>query len=104
MHFVDRPSIEKDKTRSLIKTVIGISTNIACFVKSGLPVVFNWTKNGMPVASKDSIRVYENILVLTATGNEDFGVYTCAASNDAGTTTYNVTVAQAENSFSVNSK
>ena len=77
---------------------------VVCFVKSGLPVTFKWTKDGLPLASKNSIHVYENVLVITVTRKEEFGIFTCTASNDAGTTSFNITVAPAETPVFIDGK
>ena len=102
--FLDRPTISKDKTRSLVETMLGVPTNVVCFVNSGLPVTFNWIRNGKILTSTDSIQIYENVLVFVATRKEDFGVFTCVATNAAGTTTYNITLALAERGLGTSGK
>lgn len=76
---------EKDKTKDYIVT-LGKPLRINCEA-SGTPLPsITWLKNGLPVTGKENIQLKNNdfTLNLMYSLQEDAAVYTCIATNDAG--------------------
>ena len=64
---------------------------IFCHATSDYPVTYSWTKSGATLDNDDVI-VINNAIVVRPRGAQDYGVYVCNASNNFGSTAYNITL------------
>ena len=66
---------------------------LTCLAKSYTPFKYSWTKDGqVPVA--DNIKSMNNSLAITPRDAEDYGAYVCHATNNFGSTAYNITLSE----------
>uniref|UniRef100_A0A8C3F8R5 Obscurin, cytoskeletal calmodulin and titin-interacting RhoGEF n=1 Tax=Chrysemys picta bellii TaxID=8478 RepID=A0A8C3F8R5_CHRPI len=80
---------------------LGQSVTLSCKTSAHFPLHVDWFRDGVPIRSSSRILISATlknfqlltILVVTA---EDFGIYTCAASNSLGTASTSCVIRKAE--------
>ena len=67
--------------------------SICCYATSDSPVKYSWTKNGRK-SINGKIKVINDNMVITPRSAQDYGVYVCIASNNFGSTSYEITLVE----------
>ena len=93
--FSDPPAIS-NLSDTTVASWFGHQVWLGCFATGHIPIRYSWRKNGRNVDGKTA-KTHESVLSFTPSGAEDFGTYTCIATNRDGTATHNVTLLQIEN-------
>ncbi|GIY13520.1 hypothetical protein CDAR_68362 [Caerostris darwini] len=80
------PGVDKSLKSKEYQVILGKSTRIDCEASGMPPPTITWLKNGLPLSDEDHVQVINNnyALLFMYTAENEAGVYTCIAVNNAG--------------------
>ncbi|XP_055948498.1 hemicentin-1-like isoform X2 [Argiope bruennichi] len=80
------PGIEENLKSKEYQVVLGKSVRIDCEASGTPPPTVTWLKNGLPLTDEDHVQFINNnyALLFIYTSENEAGVYTCIAVNNAG--------------------
>ena len=93
--YLDRPHFNKSaSSNALVKSWIGQVTTIKCAVYANPLANITWFKDGRAIL--DGVTSTHDVSTLTLTPKtvDDFGLYSCNATNSKGTAWYHITLEQ----------
>ena len=93
--YLDRPHINKTaSSNAFVKSWIGRVTTIKCAVDANPLANFTWFKDGRAILNGVYSTHDVSTLTLTPKTADDFGLYSCNATNNKGTMWYRITMEQ----------
>ncbi|CAM4600906.1 unnamed protein product [Lepidochelys kempii] len=80
---------------------LGQSVTLSCQTSAHFPLHIDWFRDGVPIRSSSRILISATLknfqlLTILVVMDEDFGIYTCAASNSLGTASTSCVIRKAE--------
>lgn len=85
---------KKASSNPLIQSWIGQVTTMKCAVYANPPANLTWFKAGRAIMDGANSTHDKSTLTLTPKTADDFGMYSCSATNSKGTASYHITVEQ----------
>lgn len=90
------PAVERTELTEQVAVVQGSSVTLTCEARGVPPPTLSWLKDGQPLSLHRNLLLdgQETRFLLSDVGPSDGGLYSCVASNQAGssTKTFNLTV------------
>ncbi|TRY54403.1 hypothetical protein DNTS_023681 [Danionella cerebrum] len=90
------PAVERTEPTEQVAVVLGSSVTLTCEARGVPPPTLSWLKDGQPLSLHRNLLLdgQESRFVLSEVSPSDGGLYSCVASNQAGssTKTFNLTV------------
>ncbi len=90
------PAVERTEPTEQVAVVQGSSVTLTCEARGVPPPTLSWLKDGQPLSLHRNLLLdgQETRFLLSDVGPSDGGLYSCVASNQAGssTKTFNLTV------------
>ena len=100
--FLDRPHFNKSaSSNAVVKSWIGHVTTIKCTVRANPLANITWFKNGRVILDGVNSTHEVSTLTLAPQTVNDFGLYSCNATNSKGTKWYHITMDQLRKYFSI---
>lgn len=94
--FTAPPAVERTEPTEQVVVVLGSSVTLTCEARGVPPPTLSWLKDGQPLSLHRNLLLdgQETRFLLSDVGPSDGGLYSCVASNQAGssTKTFNLTV------------
>lgn len=95
-HSSAPPAVERTEPTEQVAVVQGSSVTLTCEARGVPPPTLSWLKDGQPLSLHRNLLLdgQETRFLLSDVGPSDGGLYSCVASNQAGssTKTFNLTV------------
>jgi len=81
-------------TRLEVTASLGQPANLGCYtnVTNTTSLTYYWAKDNLTVTQSSTIKVYDNVLVVTPKEESDFGMYECHATDGVTITKCNITL------------
>uniref|UniRef100_A0A8C1LEB7 Hemicentin 2 n=1 Tax=Cyprinus carpio TaxID=7962 RepID=A0A8C1LEB7_CYPCA len=96
LHVQAPPAVERTEPTEQVAVVQGSSVTLTCEARGVPPPTLSWLKDGQPLSLHRNLLLdgQETRFLLSDVGPSDGGLYSCVASNQAGssTKTFNLTV------------
>lgn len=90
------PDVDDQVKSKEFEIVYGNSARMDCEASGMPPPTVTWLRNGLPLSDDDHVQLINNdyTLLFIYTSEKEAGLYTCIATNNAGTTEqqFNLTV------------
>ncbi|KAG8436526.1 hypothetical protein GDO86_007581 [Hymenochirus boettgeri] len=86
LNVMESPHINGSDITEELSTVINTQIELVCYTTGSPPPLITWLKDGQPLSQTENIHLLKGgqILRITSAREENFGRYTCLASNPAG--------------------
>ena len=94
--FLEAPSVVLNMSDTIVTTWMRHQVSLGCYATGHSTITYSWAKDGHFVDGKQT-KACGSLLFITPSAEEDFGTYTCTASNKDGIATHNVTLMQIQN-------
>ncbi|KAG8182020.1 hypothetical protein JTE90_013951 [Oedothorax gibbosus] len=90
------PDVDEQVKSKELEIVYGKASRVDCEASGDPSPTITWLRNGLPLSDDDHIQLLNNgyTLIFLYTSEKEAGVYTCIATNNAGTTeqSFNLTI------------